>query len=115
MTLRGAPATAPLFAYRTFVEASLSNGPEGVLLPAMDFRAPAANGGSPTLTPRERQIVEMLARGATGDQIAQQLVLSPETVQKHVHNAKRKLGAATRAHLIALALTRGLIDPAVTA
>jgi DNA-binding CsgD family transcriptional regulator len=71
----------------------------------------ATHGRRSALTPRERQIVEMLALGATGEQIAQQLVLSPETVQKHVHNAKRKVGAATRAHLIALALTRGLIDP----
>ena len=70
------------------------------------------NGGGATLTRRERQIVEMLARGSTGEQIAQELVLSPETVQKHVHNAKRKMGAATRAHLIALAMTRGVIDPA---
>ena len=81
----------------------------------MDTLAPSPNGSSAGLTPRERQIVEMLARGSTGEQIAQELVLSPETVQKHVHNAKRKIGAATRAHLIALALTRGLIDPAVTA
>jgi DNA-binding NarL/FixJ family response regulator len=70
---------------------------------------------SKELTPRERQIVEMLAQGATGEQIATELVLSPETVQKHVHNAKRKMGAATRAHLIALALTRGVIDPAAAA
>ena len=70
-----------------------------------------ATNGKALLTPRERQIVEMLATGATGEQIAQELVLSPETVQKHVHNAKRKIGAETRAHLIALALTRGLIDP----
>lgn len=69
------------------------------------------NGRSSALTRRERQIVEMLARGSTGEQIAQELVLSPETVQKHVHNAKRKIGAETRAHLIALAMTRGLIDP----
>jgi DNA-binding CsgD family transcriptional regulator len=71
--------------------------------------------GKAVLTPRERQIVEMLAQGSTGEQIAQQLVLSPETVQKHVHNAKRKIGAETRAHLIALALTRGLIDPPAAA
>jgi DNA-binding CsgD family transcriptional regulator len=76
-------------------------------------RFPATNGSSAPLTRRERQIVEMLARGATGEQIAHELVLSPETVQKHVHNAKRKIGAATRAHLIALAMTRGLIDPAL--
>jgi DNA-binding CsgD family transcriptional regulator len=73
----------------------------------------ATSNGTPVLTPRERQIVEMLARGSTGEQIARELVLSPETVQKHVHNAKRKVGAETRAHLIALTLTRGLIDPAV--
>jgi DNA-binding NarL/FixJ family response regulator len=75
----------------------------------MDTVTPPARRSA--LTRRERQIVEMLARGSTGEQIAQELVLSPETVQKHVHNAKRKIGAATRAHLIALALTRGLIDP----
>jgi DNA-binding CsgD family transcriptional regulator len=69
----------------------------------------------PALTPRERQIVEMLAGGATGEQIAERLVLSPETVQKHVHNAKRKLGAETRAHLIAIAIARGVLDPAIAA
>ena len=78
----------------------------------------ASNGSThqtQTLTPRERQIVEMLAHGSTGEQIAHELVLSPETVQKHVHNAKRKMGAATRAHLIALAMTHGVIDPTLTA
>jgi DNA-binding CsgD family transcriptional regulator len=80
----------------------------------MDSFSPARGSGrSAGLTRRERQIVEMLARGSTGEQIAQELVLSPETVQKHVHNAKRKIGAETRAHLIALAMTRGLIDPAL--
>ena len=76
---------------------------------------PVASMTISALTPRERQIVEMLAGGATGEQIAQTLVLSPETVQKHVHNAKRKVGAETRAHLIAIALTRGLIDPPMAA
>ena len=67
------------------------------------------------LTPREREILQMLAGGSTGEQIARQLELSPETVQKHVHTAKRKVGAHTRAHLIALALARGLIEPPVSA
>lgn len=61
------------------------------------------------LTTRERQILELLASGATGEQIAEQLALSPETVQKHVHNAKRKMGADTRAHMIALAVEHGLL------
>jgi DNA-binding CsgD family transcriptional regulator len=63
------------------------------------------------LSRRERQILTLIARGRTGEQIAAQLVISPETVQKHVHNAKRKLGAATRAHAIALALRYGEIEP----
>jgi DNA-binding NarL/FixJ family response regulator len=62
------------------------------------------------LTTREREILQLLALGRTGEEIAQRLVLSPETVQKHVHNAKRKLGARTRAHLIAIAMKRQLID-----
>jgi two-component system nitrate/nitrite response regulator NarL len=74
--------------------------------------AQTLNGAPATLTPREHEILEMLARGSTGEQIARELFLSPETVQKHVHNAKRKVGAETRAHLIALACARGLIDPA---
>jgi len=62
------------------------------------------------LTRREREILERLAIGETGEQIAERLVLSPETVQKHVHNAKRKLGAETRAHMVALAFRRGLLS-----
>jgi DNA-binding CsgD family transcriptional regulator len=73
--------------------------------------APTATAPAAPLTPRELEVLELLARGATGEQIARQLFLSPETVQKHVHNAKRKVGARTRAHLVALGLQRGLIDP----
>lgn len=81
-------------------------------LGALVERAVPAEGApmSRPLTTREQEILQMLALGKTGEQIAQRLVLSPETVQKHVHNAKRKIGAQTRAHMIALALKRGLID-----
>ena len=44
-------------------------------------------------------------------QVAKQLVLSSETVRTHVRNAMSKLGAATRAHAVALALQRGEITP----
>lgn len=61
-------------------------------------------------TPRECQVLDLLADGATDGQIASQLDLSPATVQTHVRNAKAKLGARTRAQAVALALRRGLIS-----
>lgn len=59
---------------------------------------------------REREVLTLLAMGSTDVQIAQQLGLSPATVQTHVRNAKGKLGARTRAQAVALALVGGLID-----
>ena len=78
---------------------------------AQDATKDAVRVPSRPLTTREREVLGMLANGFTGEQIAELLFLSPETVQKHVHNAKRKLGAATRAHMIALAIKHGVIDP----
>jgi DNA-binding CsgD family transcriptional regulator len=60
-------------------------------------------------TSRERQVLRLLASGATDVQIAAWLSLSPATVQTHVRNAKAKLGARTRAQAVALALQRGMI------
>jgi DNA-binding NarL/FixJ family response regulator len=60
-------------------------------------------------TSREREVLTLLASGATDPQIAKQLALSPATVQTHVRNAKAKLGARTRAQAVALAFQRDLI------
>ncbi len=54
------------------------------------------------LSPREREIIDLLAEGFTGHAIAVRLVLSPETVRTHVRNAMRKLGAKTRVQAVAL-------------
>ena len=61
-------------------------------------------GGRVPLTRREREILSALAEGMSGAQIAEQLVLSPETVRTHVRNAMSKLGATTRSQAVALAL-----------
>lgn len=61
-------------------------------------------------TSREREVLALLAAGATDEQIAGLLELSPATVQTHVRNAKAKLGARTRAQAVALALQGGMID-----
>jgi len=62
------------------------------------------------LSDREREILELLSKGLTGEDAAAQLFLSPETVRTHVRNAMRKLDAHTRVHAIAIALQRGEIS-----
>jgi PAS domain S-box-containing protein len=61
-------------------------------------------------TPREREVLSLLAAGATDEQIAEMLELSPATVQTHVRNAKAKLGARTRAQAVAMALQHEMIS-----
>jgi DNA-binding NarL/FixJ family response regulator len=59
------------------------------------------------LSPREREVVQLLANGFTGAEIAEQLVLSPDTVRTHIRNAMERCRAQTRSHLIAIALRDG--------
>jgi DNA-binding CsgD family transcriptional regulator len=70
--------------------------------------APRFGRGGPTS--REREVLALLAAGATDEQIAEMLELSPATVQTHVRNAKAKLGARTRAQAVAMALQHGMIS-----
>ena len=62
-------------------------------------------------TAREREVLALLATGATDTEIADLLGLSPATVQTHVRNAKTKLRARTRSQAVALAVAQGLIAP----
>lgn len=57
-----------------------------------------------TLSRRESEILTMLAKGLTGEEIARRLVLSPETIRTHVRNAMAKLDARTRTHAVVKAL-----------
>ena len=73
-----------------------------------------AGGGSaaaapfPELTEREREILDLVARGLTNTEIAGRLVLSPKTVRNHVSNVFTKLQVATRAEAVAHARDAGL-------
>ncbi len=62
------------------------------------------------LSPREREILDLLAQGLTGAQAAKRLFISPETVRTHIRNAMTRLEAHTRVHAIALALRQQEID-----
>jgi PAS domain S-box-containing protein len=70
----------------------------------------SAGGNGLRLTPREREVVRLVALGANTRGIATELSLSPETVRTHVRNAMSKTGAHTRAHLVALVISDGLAD-----
>jgi DNA-binding NarL/FixJ family response regulator len=63
------------------------------------------------LSKREREIMDLLAQGLTGEQVAEKLYLSPETIKTHIRNAMSKLEANTRVHAIAIALRDGFISP----
>jgi DNA-binding NarL/FixJ family response regulator len=73
-----------------------------------DFARREENGSVPQkrLSRRESEILTMLAKGLTGEEIARRLVLSPETVRTHVRNAMEKLDARTRTQAVVKALDR---------
>ena len=70
------------------------------------------SGGSSAevLSPRELQVVRGVADGLTNKAIALQLGISDHTVKFHLASAMSKLGAASRAEAVALAIQRGLIS-----
>ena len=63
------------------------------------------------LSPREVEVLRLIALGHTSVEIARKLHLSPRTVETHRANVHRKLGLATRAELVRYALRRGLLGP----
>lgn len=65
--------------------------------------------GAPRLSSREREVLQMIANGLSGEAVADALFLSGDTVRTHVRNAVAKLGAHSRAHAIAIALQTGEI------
>jgi DNA-binding NarL/FixJ family response regulator len=65
----------------------------------------------PSLSKREREIMDLLAHGLTGEDVAERLFLSSETVKTHIRNAMSKLEAHTRVHAVAIALREGFISP----
>jgi DNA-binding NarL/FixJ family response regulator len=67
--------------------------------------------GEEELTPREEEIVKLVAEAHTNKQIAEILHLSEKTVENHRANAMRKLGMRDRVELVRYAIRRGLIEP----
>lgn len=67
------------------------------------------------LSPREREILGLLAEGRTQGQIATELVISSKTVATHIQHILSKLGVNTRAQAVSMAFKRGLVEADVRA
>jgi len=64
--------------------------------------------GPDSLTPREREVVGLLAAGLTNSQLADRLYISPRTAAVHVSNILAKLGMSSRTEVAAWAVREGL-------
>ncbi len=71
----------------------------------------AGPGALEGLTERETEVVRLVARGLTNDEIATDLFVSPLTAKTHVNRSMAKLGARDRAQLVVMAYQAGLVTP----
>jgi two-component system nitrate/nitrite response regulator NarL len=91
-----------------------------VVFPARVTRSGTGRDGRPSqarllgqqLTPRELEVLEMLARGAGGREIARALGVAPNTVRTHVQSILSKLQVHSRLEAAAFAVRHGLVRPA---
>lgn len=90
-------------------EAFLTNAAERSLIRA--WMEDGSQGPSEPLTPREREVVKLVAEAHTNAQIAEILHLAEKTVESHRANVLRKLGMRDRVELVRYAIRRGLVEP----
>jgi PAS domain S-box-containing protein len=85
----------------------------GVLILAFEVRRPSSEHlhltPAPRVTPRQREILALIAAGLSTAEVANELTLSPETVRNHLRNASRELRAHSRVEAIAAAQRLGLL------
>ena len=63
------------------------------------------------LTPREQEVIKQIAEGLSSEEIAETLVISKKTVDRHRANILEKLGMRNRVELTRYAIKRGLVEP----
>ncbi len=85
--------------------------PESVRRLAVRHSPRASSYDGPPLTPREAEVLDLVARGLTNAEIAATLVLGVETIRTHVANLLAKLGARDRTRAVVVAYDTGLVSP----
>jgi two-component system, NarL family, response regulator NreC len=87
-------------------------GGDRYLAPAVAAGLKDEDGGhkQPLLSPREREVLKLMALGHTNREIGEQLALSVRTVETHRAHIQQKLGLSSRPELTRYALANGLID-----
>ena len=78
---------------------------------ALRTRSPRRLPQLDELTPREREVLALIATGLSNDEISRKIFVSPATVKTHASRAMTKLGARDRAQLVVFAYQAGLIHP----
>ena len=73
-------------------------------------RTHSSTNGAPKLTARQQQVLELVAEGLSGPQIAKELVLSPATVKTHLEKLYENLGVTDRAAAVAVAMRTGVLS-----
>jgi DNA-binding NarL/FixJ family response regulator len=96
-TMRGEPFIYP-GAVRTIIRDFLERVAEGL------------DGSTDPLTPRESEVVKLVAEGLSSKEIARELVISEKTVERHRANILEKLGMHDRVELTRYAIRRGLVE-----
>lgn len=81
------------------------------LRPEAAADAPTPAGPLDALSPREREILTAVGRGASNKEVARDLGIAESTVKIHVQHLLRKLGVASRVQLAVIASNEGLIQP----
>ena len=104
--LKGAPLDELVRALRLVADGGMYV--DGALVPALV--SPDAVEQAPNLTPRERDVLRLLASGMRNEEIGRELFISPETVKAHIAKAMRKLESDTRTQAVAEALRRSIIS-----
>jgi DNA-binding NarL/FixJ family response regulator len=90
-------------------EAFLTNAAERSIL--RKWMSDGGPGPKDPLTPREEEVVKLIAEAHTNAEIASLLHLSEKTVESHRSNVLRKLGMRDRVQLVRYAIRRGLVEP----